>query len=467
MNDNEVAGNCQEKPGPSDKKKTPKRSFIQRRASKLSAFVSNVVTTSIEATSAAANTVFTGIESAVPVVRLRPSWNTSFGLAIKTLRIAAYTVRHDINTIRLLTDHGIPSVVLPGKVSYHRTKIPNGEWTYLTSTNFQKNRDLSAPVPIILYFHGGAFCCCGSNTHRGLLFRLVRATKAIVFAVDYRRPPEHPFPAPILDCIEAYKYLLSNFVDPGRIIFAGDSAGGSLVASVSMKVHELGLPSPAGGVMLSPWVDLSDAGTTDSWYRNESYDYLPQHLAAFMAAQYVGSLRNDALASPMYSQTLHALPPLHVEVGECEVLHDQIVNFCTMVQAAGVNVDVRVREDMVHVFCLFSFSGLSQCKEAFRSIAQFIRSRTAVALGLQAADLLAVDGINECDEDDDGEAIIVNEETGDAAEATTDMGKTSLNESLRDLDLNSSGSIATEMITDVAAATVAALPANANVNSNA
>ena len=352
----------------------------------MSNMISSSMTTSFAISSAVVGTVYSGVEQAAsalqpdPIICLRPSWNTQFGLAIKTLRITAHTVQHDTSTIRLLTDHGIPSFILPGGVSYHKSRVPRGEWTYLTSTNFKTTKDLNLPVPIILYFHGGAFCCCGSKTHRGLLFRLVRATGAIVFAVDYRRPPEHPFPTPIMDCIEAYQYLLSNFVDPARIVFAGDSAGGSLVASVSMKVHEMGLPRPAGGLMLSPWVDLSDAGITDSWYRNESYDYLPQALAKYFASQYMGSLTNDALASPLYSQHLCALPRLHVEVGECEVLHDQILSFCEKVKASGVEVDIRVRADMVHVFCLFSFTGLKQCKDAFVSMGEFVRSCTAGAL---------------------------------------------------------------------------------------
>jgi monoterpene epsilon-lactone hydrolase len=365
-------------------KKTKSGSFAYFSSSVGSA--ASIISSGISySVTAVGGTMINSVDSALdfvgptdPFLRLRPSWNVVFSTAIKTLRVAAHTVSHDTRSIRLLTDHGIPSVLLPSGVSHLKSLNPPGEWTFLKSTNFNENKDLQKSA-IILYFHGGAFCCCGSKTHRGLLYRLVKASEAIVFAVDYRRPPEFPFPCPVDDCIDAYKFLLTQ-VDSTRIIFAGDSAGGSLVASVAIEARKRGLPAPAGGLMLSPWVDLSDVGITDSWYRNEAYDYLPQGLARFFAKQYMGTLVDDGIVSPIYSKRLEDLPPLHIELGECEVLHDQIIAFAEKAKAHGVQVDVNVRQDMVHVFCLFAVSGLLQCQSAFESMAMFVRARTRESL---------------------------------------------------------------------------------------
>ena len=81
--------------------------------------------------------------------------------------------------------------------------------------------------------------------------------------MDYRRAPESPFPLPVVDRLEAYRWLLKA-VHPSRILLAGDSAGGALVVSTLLAATECALPRPAGAILLSPWVDLQDV-TRDSW----------------------------------------------------------------------------------------------------------------------------------------------------------------------------------------------------------
>ena len=93
---------------------------------------------------------------------------------------------------------------------------------------------------MILYLHGGAFCLCSSQTHRTLLMRLCSTTNAVILAPNYRRPPEHPWPVPVDDCLEAYRWLLEErSVSPDRIVLAGDSAGGGLVLSEGAAAGEL------------------------------------------------------------------------------------------------------------------------------------------------------------------------------------------------------------------------------------
>jgi len=220
----------------------------------------------------------------------------------------------------------------------------------------------------VLYMHGGAFCVCNTGTHRGIQFRLVAATGARVFAVDYRRPPEFPFPTPLDDCLVAYKFLLRT-VNSSQIIFMGDSAGGGLVVSTMLAARDEGLPLPAAAVLLSPWVDLAD-NSADSWERNKEYDYIPLPLAKFFAEAYRGSASWEAV-SPACVTDLSRLPPLLIECGELEVLVDQIVKFAAKCIAAGIEVELNVRDDMVHVFQLFSFTDMPQCVQSFETIAKF------------------------------------------------------------------------------------------------
>ena len=82
--------------------------------------------------------------------------------------------------------------------------------------------------------------------------RLVRETGALVYCPNYRRPPEHPFPAPVDDCVACYEWLVQDMaVDPSRVLFAGDSAGGGMVLSVLAAAKQKALPMPSGGVLWS------------------------------------------------------------------------------------------------------------------------------------------------------------------------------------------------------------------------
>ena len=184
--------------------------------------------------------------------------------------------------------------------------------------------------------------------------RMVEKTGATVMVHDYRRPPEHPYPAAIDDVFACYVWLLQSGVPAACLTIAGDSAGGGMVISLMAAIKEKGLPMPAGGVLLSPWVDLADV-TSPSWGENwPANDYLPPRLATLFAKAYAG---RKSLSDPKVSPTnedLTGFPPLLVIVGEFECLRDQIVAFAAKARAAGVEVELEVSAGMVHVFPLFA-----------------------------------------------------------------------------------------------------------------
>lgn len=313
------------------------------------------------------------------VLNIRPSWNTSFSSVIKILHLGSASIPKNVTAIRFITDNAIPTWLptMPIGVSSQLSTNPPGEWHFPSSygLRFPPEFDIKTSK-YILYFHGGAFCLCNSATHRGLLHRLVSTTGATIFAADYRRPPEHPYPTPLDDCYEAYVFLLNKVGDSSKIILAGDSAGGNLVISTLIRIHETSLPQASRAIILSPWIDLTDIGRNESWNRNEKYDYLDKGLAKLFAEAYIGNSENieqDMLrVSPLYFDNLHVLPPILVEFGDCEVLHDQILLFCQRLQELNVDVIVNCRSDMVHVFPVYAFTNMAQCTSAIRAMTLFI-----------------------------------------------------------------------------------------------
>src|SRR5512146_513817 len=120
----------------------------------------------------------------------------------------------------------------------------------------------AAPDRVILYLHGGGYVMGSIDTHRELVARLSKAAQARALALDYRLAPENPFPAAVDDSITAYRWLLAEGYKPGRIVVAGDSAGGGLAVSTLLALRDIGAPAPAGAACISPWVDFEAEGAS-------------------------------------------------------------------------------------------------------------------------------------------------------------------------------------------------------------
>ncbi|KAH6915136.1 lipase/esterase [Coprinopsis sp. MPI-PUGE-AT-0042] len=135
---------------------------------------------------------------------------------------------------------------------------------------------------VMLYVHGGGYFWGSINTHRFQMLRFARKFRGRVFAVNYRKAPQYPWPCPVQDVLAAYLYLirpppnaLHKAVDPGNIVFAGDSAGGGLSLTVLTVLRDMGLPMPSGAVLISPWVDLTHS--FPSVMHNTETDIIPPH----------------------------------------------------------------------------------------------------------------------------------------------------------------------------------------------
>ena len=225
---------------------------------------------------------------------------------------------------------------------------------------------------VILYFHGGGFIAECRAVHDPLLAALGRAAGARGLMVDYRLAPEHPFPAAIDDCFAAWNFLLSSGIDPGRIVIAGDSAGGNLAVVVAMRAHDEGLPMPAGLVLISPVLDLTFGNASID--RNDGFDPMFRATSVRSLGRWYGTGMDprDPRLSPLHGR-LTGLPPALVVVGSSELLLDDSLKFAAKVPGARLSV----WHDMPHVFP--AMRGLLAGDRAIVEIGDFIRERTAAA----------------------------------------------------------------------------------------
>lgn len=227
----------------------------------------------------------------------------------------------------------------------------------------------------VLYLHGGGYVLGSVKTHRDLIGRISRTAQARMLALNYRLAPEYPFPAAVDDALAGYRYLLDHGLKPARIAVAGDSAGGGLTVATLIAIRDAGLPLPAAGVCLSPWVDLEEKGESMTTRAKADPVVQREGLIGIAQAYLAGKDPRTPLASPLHAD-LKGLPPLLIQVGDAETLLDDSTRIADRAGAAGVQVKLEVWPEMIHVWQLFA-SFLPEGQEAVEGIGKYIHQHTS------------------------------------------------------------------------------------------
>lgn len=205
---------------------------------------------------------------------------------------------------------------------------------------------------VLLYFHGGGYALGGLSTHRTMVSDLSRASGRRAILIDYRLAPENAFPAAVEDAVIAYRWLLDSGVPAANICLAGDSAGGGLTVATLLSLKEQGIELPAGAVCISPWVDLEMTGASHISRAAQDPMVKLADLREWTSYYLPDGGAKNPLASPVHGD-LSGLPPLLIQVGTAETLLDDAYMLERVAKAAGVDVTLRVWEDMIHVWHLF------------------------------------------------------------------------------------------------------------------
>jgi salicylate hydroxylase len=225
--------------------------------------------------------------------------------------------------------------------------------------------------PVLLHLHGGGYLMGSAEASVGLCARLAAAVDGTCVAVDYRRAPEHPYPAALEDALAAYLWLLDAGVDASRIVLTGESSGGGLALALAMRLRDLRRALPAAIVAMCPMADLTVSG--ESVDATEGRDPIcTRRLLTQMASTYLQTHDpRDPLVSPVYGSYV-GLPPLLVQVAENEALYSDAVRVVDAARRDGVEVELDLYQDSVHVFQIFDF--LPESASAIRRIGEFVRN---------------------------------------------------------------------------------------------
>ena len=270
-----------------------------------------------------------------------------------------------VGTIRLAMEAGSLFQFMPWKVNLESFKLDNrleAEWLRPRAAH---------PTRVLLYLHGGGYVLGSLNTHRSLVGSLAQRTGLNVLTINYRKAPDHPFPAALDDARRAYRWLLRQGHQPSDIVVGGDSAGGGLALALLLALRDAGEALPAAGIGLSPWTDLNlPTAALRRVAREESL------LLEALQMRTWGPLyaHKTALSHPLLSPAqadLHGLPPLLIQVSTAEVLYDDVLKFAAKARAAGVPVVVQPFEGLVHWWHLF-WRVVPEARQALDQVAEFL-----------------------------------------------------------------------------------------------
>jgi acetyl esterase/lipase len=221
---------------------------------------------------------------------------------------------------------------------------------------------------VVLELHGGGFIMGGGECCR--MFGLMALPRYGIrtWAVDYRMPPDHPYPAPLDDAVTVYRALLRDH-EPQQIAVGGASAGGNLAAALILRARDEGLPLPAAAVILTPANDFTQSG--DTFHTNLGVDTIISGETGPLGDLYAGGYDlTHPYISPLFGDFTKGFPPTLLASGTRDILLSNTVRMHRALRAAGIPAELHVLEAAPHG----GFYGAPEDDELDTEIRAFVAS---------------------------------------------------------------------------------------------
>lgn len=260
-----------------------------------------------------------------------------------------------------------PKWKCPADYQLYTVSLPNCQGELL-----HKRKDALREY-VILQLHGGGYVGAMRNAYRSFGVLYSEAGGGMdVLTIDYRVAPEHPYPAALLDALDAYGWLLEKGWIPRKIFLAGDSAGGGLAMGLCMLLKDRGIPLPAGIAAMSPWTDLTASGPSYEFNYEKDPLFGNTRDSLIYNKDYVTD--NDPknpYISPLFGD-FGDFPPMLLQVGSIEMLLSDSVLAAEKAREAGVPVRLSIYEGMFHIFQM-AMKMMPESRQAWKEIGIFLR----------------------------------------------------------------------------------------------
>ncbi len=243
----------------------------------------------------------------------------------------------------------------------------------------------TGPFPVIFYIHGGGWVIATIDTYDSSARALTNAASAVVISIEYRKGPEHKFPAAHDDAFAAYQWTLTNAAslngDPKRIAVVGESAGGNLAANVAIMARDRKTQMPVHQVLVYPVAnnDLNSASMQENAQAKPLY---PAMLPWFLGHYLNNPAESGDPRIALVKADLKGLPPTTLITAELDPLRSEGKLLADKLTAAGVEVDYRNYDGVAHEF--FGMGAVvEKAKQAVAQAAEGLRQ--AFSSNVQAA----------------------------------------------------------------------------------
>ncbi|QSE94743.1 alpha/beta hydrolase [Rhodococcus pseudokoreensis] len=277
----------------------------------------------------------------------------------------------DLPTMRDLFEEWHLATIEPSGVTYEEVDAAGVPAVWADPVDGASDR-------VLVFTHGGGFVVGSRHSHRKLAGHLAKAVGARALVIDYRRAPEHRFPAQIDDAVTVHGWLLDQGFTPEHIANVGDSAGGNLAVSTPLKLAALGKPLPAAVVALSPWLDMELSGETLD--TNDGTDALVKR--AVLQGMIDSFLSGPGDATDPFANPLLAdytgFPPVYISVGGHETLLDDARRLAELTEKAEIETVLDVVPEQQHVFH-FCAGRAPEADDAIARIAAWLRPKLGLS----------------------------------------------------------------------------------------
>ena len=267
---------------------------------------------------------------------------------------------------------------------FHKTidyKIYNGDYEVPVRIYLPREK-VTEDLPVFLFFHGGGWVTDCIDNYERICARLASATEHIVVSVEYRLAPEHPFPTGFQDCYAVAKAIYTNRfilnVNPEHITLIGDSAGGNLVAAVSLKARDEGIFFPKRQILIYPAVNNDYTETSEfQSVKDCGSDYL---LTAGKMRDYIDFYaakdedKKNKYFAPLMETDYSNQPDTLILTAEFDPLRDEGEEYGRRLEKAGNYVEVQRIKDALHGYFALGIRYF-HVQESFELINQFLSRR--------------------------------------------------------------------------------------------
>ena len=268
------------------------------------------------------------------------------------------------------------------------SKTSNEDYHFLDEKIYSGNLDHEIPIRIfypenrkheehVIYIHGGGWALGDVDTYTSACVNLANHLNRVVYLIDYRKAPEHPYPAGFEDCLQVVKVLQESAVagKKKKWILMGDSAGGNLAAAVSLKLRQEESPLPYKQVLIYPltyWEHTEESPFNS--VRTNGYDYgltikkITEYMEMYVPDE---EERKSPYVSPLMAEDLSYQPDTLVITAEFDPLRDEGEEYGRALKVAGNHVEIRRILDSVHGFITYP-PYLEPLTEAYKIMNNFL-----------------------------------------------------------------------------------------------